>query len=108
MGSIANPGLDHNTALLNDGFCRGITLAHRWNHLIEEGIVTDRAEIARTMTLSRARVTQIMDLLCLAPEIQEEVLDGMLLRSVPERAVRPIIRIPEWTKQSLAWRKSEK
>lgn len=32
------------------------------------------AELARLGRVSRARITQIMDLLMLAPEIQEEVL----------------------------------
>jgi hypothetical protein len=86
---------------------RLLALAHRWNRLIEEGAITDYAEIARTMGLSRARVTQIMDLLYLAPEIQEEILSGKTLEPVSERAARTLIRIPEWEKQCAVWRKSE-
>ncbi len=84
---------------------RLLALAHRWNRLIDEGVVTDYAEIASTMGLSRARVTQIMDLLYLAPQIQEVILSGEIVESVSERVARAIIRIPEWTKQCMAWRK---
>ena len=38
------------------------------------GEVKDYAELARLGHVSRARITQIMNLLLLAPEIQEEIL----------------------------------
>ncbi len=86
---------------------RLLALAHRWNRLIEDGVVANHAEIARMMGLSRARVTQIADLLYLAPDIQEEVL----LRACGEkpelgpleRAMRPIIRLAEWNDQRRLW-----
>ena len=87
---------------------RLLALAHRWNRLIEEGVVANRAEIAATMGLSRARVTQIMDLLYLAPDIQEEILlppNGEKPElNVPDRAMRPITRIPDWDIQRRMWR----
>ena len=81
---------------------RLLALAHRWNHLIEEGVIANYSEIARMMGLSRARVTQIMDLLYLAPEIQDRILlrredkSGM----VSERTLRSITRLPIWKEQS--------
>lgn len=51
---------------------RLLALAIRFDRLIQEGQVKDYAEIARLV--SRARVTQIMNLLMLAPEIQEKLL----------------------------------
>ncbi len=58
--------------------------------------------------LSRARVTQIMDLLYLAPDIQEEILfppsDEKPELEVPDRGMRPIARIPNWDDQSKMWR----
>ncbi len=42
--------------------------------LIREGVVTDYAELARLGHVTRARVTQIMNLLHLAPDIQETLL----------------------------------
>ena len=53
---------------------RLLALAHRWHRLIDTGEIKDQAEIARLMGLSRARVTQIMDLRWLPPEVQEEML----------------------------------
>jgi len=59
--------------------------ALEWKALLDSGQVLDQAEIARKNGLSRARVTQIMSLLRLAPEIQEHLL------SVPETAHQPVI-----------------
>ncbi|NIO29510.1 MAG: hypothetical protein GTO29_13265 [Candidatus Latescibacteria bacterium] len=100
----------NNPKLLNEDLprlTRLLALAHRWNRLIEEGTVADRTEIARTMELSRARITQIMDLLYLAPEIQEYILffpGRSKLRMVPERAVRSITCLPIWKEQCKAWK----
>lgn len=51
-----------------------MALALRLDHLIKSGQVTDQAELARVGHVSRARLTQIMDLNLLAPDIQEEIL----------------------------------
>ena len=51
-----------------------MALAIRFDGLVRDGVVTDQAELARLGHVSRARVTQIMNLLHLAPDIQEEVL----------------------------------
>ena len=85
---------------------RLLALAYRWNRLIEEGAIIDYAEIASIMGLSRARITQIMDLLYLAPKIQEEILlpaEGKPA-TIPERAVRSISMFPTWGNQCKAWK----
>ena len=88
---------------------RLLALAHRWNYLIEEGVVANLAEIARMMGLSRARGTQIMDLLYLAPDIQEGILlyqgERRQTPDVPERAIRQINCISDWNGQRKLWRK---
>lgn len=53
---------------------RIMALAIRLDQLIKEGVVADYAEIARLSHVSRVRVTHIMSLLHLAPDIQEELL----------------------------------
>jgi len=87
---------------------RLLALAHRWSGLIDEGVVSDYAEIAKMMGLSRARVTQIMDLLYLAPDIQDDILfarsSEKLELDVPDRAMRQITRIPDWNDQRKLWR----
>ena len=52
-----------------------MALAIRFDHLIRDGVVADQAELARLGHVSRARLTQIMDLLNLAPDIQESLLE---------------------------------
>jgi len=51
-----------------------MALAIYFDQLISEGVVADQVEIARLGHVSRAQVTQIMNLLNLAPDIQEHVL----------------------------------
>ena len=68
----------------------------------DQGEVTDYADLARLAHVSRARITQIMSLLLLAPDIQEAILflprtDG---RGAPvrERHVCPIVAVLDWRK----------
>jgi hypothetical protein len=53
---------------------RYVALAIHFEDLIRQGVVTDYADLARLGHVTRARVTQIMNLRLLAPEIQEELL----------------------------------
>lgn len=53
---------------------RYMALAIHFEDLIRQGIVTDYADLARLGHVTRARVTQIMNLRLLAPEIQEVLL----------------------------------
>ena len=53
---------------------RLMALAIRFDGLVREGVVADQAELARLGHVSRARITQIMNLLHLAPDIQEALL----------------------------------
>ena len=49
-------------------------LAIRFQELLRSGQVASYAELAELGHVSRARVTQIMNLLLLAPDIQEQIL----------------------------------
>jgi len=67
--------------------------AVEWKTLLESGNVESQTEIARQEGITRARVTQIMGLLRLAPEIQEKILtppDTRYRYPVTERMLRPI------------------
>jgi len=46
---------------------RLLALAHRWHRLIDQGTVESQAEIARMTGLTRARVSQIMNLRWFSP-----------------------------------------
>ena len=79
-----------------------LALAHRLEAGIDAGEYMDRADIARQLGITRARVTQLLDLTLLAPEIQETVLeleavDGR--EPIAERELRPIIRWVAWGDQ---------
>ena len=67
--------------------------ALEWQGLLESGEVRNQAEIARREGITRARVTQVMAMLRLAPEIQQQVLslpDMARRPAITERALRPI------------------
>jgi hypothetical protein len=51
-----------------------MALAIKLEHLRPEGVFADFAELARLGFVTRARMPQIMNLLLLAPAIQEEIL----------------------------------
>src|SRR2546426_846233 len=53
---------------------RLLVLGHHFERLVREGAVKDYAGIARLTGLTRARVTQIVNLTLLAPDIQEAIL----------------------------------
>ena len=59
------------------------------------------AELARLGRVSRARITQVMDLLMLAPDIQEEVLSGGV--DVPLRALLLVCAAAAWEEQREGW-----
>jgi hypothetical protein len=70
--------------------------AIEWQALLESGEASNQAAIARREGITRARVTQVMGLLRLAPEIQEHVLSlpDMIRRpAITERALRPIAQL---------------
>jgi len=67
--------------------------AIEWTALIESGKIATQAEIARKEGITRARVTQIMGMLRLTPEIQEQIRalpDTFGPSTVSERNLRPI------------------
>jgi len=87
---------------------RLLALALRMEDLCRRGEVADFAELARLTMVTRARMTQIMNLLLLAPDIQEEIL--FLPRSsggldpIREKAVRPIAAVHDFRKQRVMWK----
>ena len=51
-----------------------MALAIRFDQLLREGVVHNQSELAQLGHVSSARVSQIVNLLYLAPDIQEEIL----------------------------------
>ena len=88
---------------------RLLALAIRFEELVTGGVVKNYAELARLGYVSRARVTQIMNLLQLAPQIQEEVLflpaQSSGRDTITERALRSLVAEPDWRVQRRLWRR---
>ncbi len=87
---------------------RFLALAIKLETLVRDGAVENYAELARLGHVTRARVTQILNLLSLAPAIQEEVLflpptlrgrDPVILRDL-----LPIAAERDWKIQKKLWR----
>ena len=87
---------------------RMLALAHHLQNAIDRGLVADRAAVARKLGLTRARVTQLLDLLLLAPDLQEAVLameavDGV--EPMAERTLRSVAHAGAWGEQRAVWAK---
>jgi DNA-binding transcriptional regulator YdaS (Cro superfamily) len=84
-----------------------MALAIRFDGLIRQGVVTDQADLARLGRVSRARVTQVMNLLQLSPDIQEQVLFLPRIQSgkepIQEHELRQIAAVVDWRKQRRLW-----
>lgn len=86
---------------------RLMALAIKLDGLIASGAISDQAEIARAGCITRARATQIMSLLYLAPDIQEAILDLPPVVEgrdpVTERDIRPVAAEADWARQRSLW-----
>ena len=86
---------------------RLMALAIKCEQMLADGVVANQAELAAVGHVTRARVTQIMNLLSLAPDIQEAIL--FLPRvvegrdPVTERDLRPIAAEIDWVAQRRVW-----
>lgn len=91
---------------------RLMALAIRFDQLLRDGVVANQTELARLARVTQPRMTQIMNLLHLAPDIQEAIL---FLPPMPngrapltERELRAIAPLCGWREQRKAWRLATK
>ncbi len=86
---------------------RQLALAHALQRRVDDCEFADYADMARALGFTRARVTQLMDLLLLATDIQEEILFLEVApgaQPISERALRDgVLRSLDWNKQRRAW-----
>ena len=86
---------------------RHLALAHEIERRIRAGELDDLAHAARVFGLTRARVTQIVNLALLAAAIQEELLALQPVAvgrdPITERTLRPIVAEPAWERQIASW-----
>jgi hypothetical protein len=84
---------------------RLMALAIRFDILLRAEKFRDYAELARLGRVTRARMTQIMKLLDLAPDIQEQILFLPKRKGLNERNLRPIVRQIDWHQQRRMFQK---
>jgi hypothetical protein len=84
-----------------------MALALHFDDLLQSGAIASYAELARLGHVTRARVCQIMNLVYLAPDIQEALLflprtergrDRLILADL-----QPIAALPDWRQQRRRW-----
>jgi hypothetical protein len=86
---------------------RLLALAYYFQELLDTRVVETQAELAELAKLTPARVTQIMNLLGLAPDIQEEIFflppvtEGR--PAVSERHRRQVLKTLVWSEQRERW-----
>ena len=87
---------------------RLMALAIHFDELLRIGVVADYAQLARLGHVSRARISQVMNLLTLSPDIQEQILFLPQTKRgrdpIRERQLRPIAAVPDWPQQRRMWR----
>ncbi|HYM05831.1 MAG TPA: recombinase family protein [Terriglobales bacterium] len=88
---------------------RLLALALRFEEMIRSGVVGNYTVMAELGQVSRSRVTQVTNLLNLAPDIQEEILflrpeEAERLR-ISELSIRKLSARLEWGEQRAHWRR---
>jgi hypothetical protein len=83
-------------------------LAIRLDGLIRTGEVRDQAAVARLGRITRVRVTQIINVVFLVPDIQEQLLFLPPITGVRApillRDLQLIAAVPNWSKRLELWR----
>jgi hypothetical protein len=73
-----------------------IYVAREWRTSLDNGEYASPVALARGLRISRARVTQIMNLLKLSPEVIEVISslgDPLRTPGVSEKRLRPLLRL---------------
>lgn len=87
---------------------RLMALAIKYDGLLRKGVVADLSELARLCQVTQPRMTQIMNLLHLAPDIQEALLHlpaSVAGRdSLTERHLRALAAMVQWDTQRTHWK----
>ena len=86
---------------------RFLALAHKIDGMIRAGEIKDWAEASRLVGVTRARMTQIANLLLLAPIIQENILTFPSALKGPdpltEHDLRDNVASLNWVEQRISW-----
>ena len=90
---------------------RLLALAIKMDGMLRDGTVGSQAELAAVAHVTRPRITQILNMLHLAPDLQEELLSlPPVVRGrdpITEGDLRPIVAMVDWAEQRAAWSRCE-
>jgi hypothetical protein len=81
---------------------RMLAVAHALAGLLAKTGGPPRGELAKALDMSEARLSQLLDLVLLAPDLQEELLFLEVAPGrdpIPERALRHVVRALDWKEQ---------
>jgi hypothetical protein len=85
-----------------------MALAIQLQDMIQRGEARDYADLARLGCLTRERISQIMELVWLAPDIQQEIMEfrpsGAARFPISEVALRKVASLLVWEEQRQRWR----
>ncbi len=86
---------------------RMVALAHKFERMLATKQVASMSELAACGCVTRARMTQVMDLLLLAPDIQEALLflpgAGQGRDPITIREMRYVCQPVSWAEQRARW-----
>lgn len=84
---------------------QNLILAHHIQEIMADGQAKDLKQVANWLNISRIKIYLIMNMLMLAPSIQEEILlsDNSNISLIPEYRINEISREIAWTKQKELW-----
>ena len=86
---------------------RLMALALRFEQMMQQAVVTDYAVLASLGRVSRSRVTQIMNLRNLAPDLQEQILflkaETAERQGICEQSIRRLSSVLLWSDQRAHW-----
>ena len=84
-----------------------MALALRCDAMLRDGEIGSYAELARLGHVTQARICQIMNLVCLAPDIQEALLFLPLTERGRDRIIvadlQPLAAMLDWRQQRRRW-----
>jgi hypothetical protein len=85
-----------------------LALAIQFQNMIQRGEARDYADLARLGCITRERMSQIMELIWLAPDLQQEILEFPPNKTgrfpISEVAARRVAERLDWEEQREAWR----
>ena len=87
--------------------CRTLVLAHQLKHLLKSRQFSSVEKLAEWLHLTYGRVSQVMSLLYLAPDIQEQILCSKdpWMQQLIENDVRMLTQELVWERQRKLWQR---